>query len=928
MSYLKARNTGKGFSLIEMLISMVIFSIVMGIIYSFLLQTRKDLSEAEVELTLTDSAQTAVNALRKDLYQIGVGRDVQQEQPQILRAGMFDLIFCSDLDREIRNPDKRYGCPDPTLSIPFGAGSPFRPLYFLHDPTVPEDERYTGWDPNTAYGYRNLGAEIVRYSLDSNQDNIVNHLDLEDNIVFEGTRQRTTNPNDFWLFKEWWGCVKDGSGYRNEHSGVHPVAFNVRGLFYSPEGKILPEMNKRHMYPSGVYPSVLFTYWGHFWDTLTVPNDPSDPDWPGEPLDLWGDWGNQDPVALTQPIKSGPDGARNGVLDMHEIERMMTDPLYAEVNLNYMKYVTGVAGESPEGDENGNGIPGENRLDQFIRRIGVNIVVEASSPNPKAPNLNRSNTANPEKPVYYYYKDYEIGIQINPRNLVYSGSPEVDMDQLTPTPIPTHTPTPFPTDTPDPSLPTNTPTTSPTPDPASTHTPTPNPNIYDANDGEVIMGGLDYIYARSIYYKAPTIDSVCDMMGELNYFATFGGHSITHIKPANFCDPVGYFDAWNDLVFATNSTGGSANLFYYKNIPGTGIDGFTNLNSTVVGYNPNDRITSIAAGNLGPFGYVHPDYDEVAVAYHRYTGSSPELSFIEIYALNLTCGDLIPAPYHSPLTVYGPQGRMFKDMVIADFSGNGVGELAVLNNAADGSPQITIYKNIASNDWSDAITLPPLNFYIEGIQCAKLVVGSVLNGNRKYVEPDLIVVAENGQFAVLRNARNGTVSFTEIYYPGVYSTIFDNFNNVAGAVMYDASNFAENDYWPVLAVAGNSDEQFHLAHYDMRTETSVTLMTSASGPLWYSSPLSSTLKGLTYVPLESSPDSVSTYLVVPARIDGFDYVIVSKDPVTYTSLIDSTCSKQLLDTYGGINCITSTRNALSQFLSYMPTPTPEPEPTP
>ncbi|HPQ38881.1 MAG TPA: prepilin-type N-terminal cleavage/methylation domain-containing protein [bacterium] len=226
--FFRRTNQQKGFSLVEMLISMVIFSIVMGIIYTYLLQTKKDIAESEVELNTADNAQTAVNSLRKDLYQIGVGRDSANEQPQLLRAGMYDLIFVADLDRDVRNTDNRYGSIDPTILPPFSSGSPWMPLFFLYDSGIPVDWKYTGYDPDQEYGYKNIGAEIVRYSLDTNSDGRITVQDLEDNIDIETDRTHTFNEQDFWLLKEWWGCIKSGSNYVNQHSGLHPVAFNLR----------------------------------------------------------------------------------------------------------------------------------------------------------------------------------------------------------------------------------------------------------------------------------------------------------------------------------------------------------------------------------------------------------------------------------------------------------------------------------------------------------------------------------------------------------------------------------------------------------------------------------------------------------------------------------------------------------------------------
>ncbi|MBN1878902.1 prepilin-type N-terminal cleavage/methylation domain-containing protein [bacterium] len=918
-------NRHAGFSLVEMLISMVVFSVVMGIIYSFLLQTKKDLSEAEVELDLTDNAQSAINALRKDLYQIGIGRDTEKTQPQILRAGMFDLIFVADLDREVRSTDKRYGSPDPNLPMSFSPGSPFLPIYFLFDPGIPELFRFTGWDPSLSYGYNNLGAEVVRYSLDCNGDNVISSLDLEDNIEMDGAREQTINPNDFWLFKEWWGCYNSSGVYINQHSGRHPVAFNIKGMFYKPTGGTPSGTNSRFIYPDGSYPKILFTYWGHFWNSITDHDDPGDPDWPGEPLDLWGDFGLQNPIQINQPITPGVDGSRDGVLDMNEINEMMSNPNKSEINLLYLAGITGRCAESLTGDENGNGIPGEYRIDQFIRRIGVTLVVEADSPNPKSPNLERSNMTNPSAPGYYYYKDYEVSIQINPRNLIYSGSPLVDMGQMTPTPIPpTSTPLP-PTNTPDPSIPTNTPTNTHTPDPMATPTATPDQLGFDKDDGEVVIGGLNYIYGLSIDRMAPSVSEICALTNSSTYLALFG-YPVTQVEPANFCDLPGSFDPWNDVVMSNNANGGLSNLFYYKHNTESSVNGFSTLHSTSVGYDPSDRITCFATGNIGPFGYVPDEYDEVVVAYHRYNGAPTEKTLIEVMALNYNCGDLISVSNPPPLSL--DTNRIIKDMLIADFDGDGIGELVTMTShfGTEGVSQIRYYPDIFNQGWSTYHEFPILNFGTN-VQCAKLVADTVYTGNAKPIEPDLIIVGENGRFAVITNRRSGTVSPNPFNTTIRYSTsdAFDRFSTVTGAVVYDSNNLS-SVYEPVMAISGNSDvsDNVQLVHYQMTDiATSTIPLANCSGSIWPTPGEIISTKGMSYVPVFGTVNS-DTYLVIPVNVGGIDYATFIKNPVLSSGPVfdpSVSCQLELYSVIGGINCITSTRNELSGDLGTMPTPT-------
>ncbi|MBN1296869.1 prepilin-type N-terminal cleavage/methylation domain-containing protein [bacterium] len=930
----------KGFSLVEMLISMVIFTIVMGIIYSYILQTKKNIAEAEVELNTADNAQTGVNSLRKDLYQIGVGRDSEDGQPMLLRASMYDIIFVADLDREIRDPDKRYGSIDPNNPPPF-SGSPFSVLYYLYNPAILESWKYTGWDRFAEYGYKNIGAEVVRYSLDSNHDTYVNVMDLEDNMSIEGDRTHTFNENDFWLFKEWWGCVKQGSGYINQHSGLHPVAFNLRGMYNSPEGGMSSSTLNRFVYPNGEYPRPLFTYWGHFYNTITANDDPSDEDWPGEPIELWGDWGGLTPT-LNQPSSPDPStGARDGVLSLTEINFMYNNPLFSQINLNYLRSVSGRAGEGETQDLNGNGILGENRLDQFIRRIGVTIVTESDLPNDKKPNLRRSNLTNPSKPVYYYYQDYEVSIQINPRNLAYAGSPEIQMTQMTPTPAPP-TPTPAPpTNTPDPSLPTPTPVNTATPDPM--HTPSPTPvGAYDPRDGEVILGTLAGVLAISIDQNTGMASDVCNLADFWELSAGWG-HDVIDLEPANFCDTLGFFDAWNDLVIANDANNGDANLIYFKHIPNTSINGFTNPRECFVGGLLLDQITCIEVGNIGSFGFVPTEYDEVVVAYRRPGSPTTASYFLEVFFLNNPCGDLIniggDLPVYQQLSEH-----VIKDMVIADFDGDGLGELVTMSNAttSDGIAQIRYYpdlNNTASgwtyfHDWH-------INWGVD-IDCAKILAANTTNEYSAPVEKDLVIVAENGDFRIIQNLRTGIqgsfpfpTSETDFVVP---VAPYDQIINVTGAEVYNKNQNDGTSPDLVLAISGNCpDTEFtHIVHYNLGAGVGApySLCTGPIFPYNPPTPLPPTpvypsvqTIGLAYVPVrEGVSSTINRTLVIPSIVDLFtDYSIALWNPCyglggTNDPYVNCQLELNMIST--SINCLTTTRNEYSDSISSMPTPTP------
>jgi len=925
----------KGFSLVEMLISMVIFSIVMGIIYSYLLQTKKDVAESQVELNTADNAQTAINALRKDLYSIGIGRDAAHGQPQLLRAGMYDLIFVADLDRDIRNTDSRYGSLNRNVStISFSPGSPFMPLFFLYNTGIPADFRYTGWDESASYGTDNFGAEIVRYSLDMNNDGIINNADLENNFMFgsDEDRMHTENPNDFWLNKEWWGVYKLAPGsFVNQHSGNHPVAFNLRGMFYNAQSPMPISNLNRFTYPNNQYPAPLFTYWGHFINTITANDSPSDKDWPGEPIELWGDWGGQQPM-FNQP--STPDlltGARDGVLNQNEINFLYSNTLFTQVNLNYMRAASSVVGEGEGQDWNGNGIPNEQRLDQFIRRIGVTVVTESDSPNREKPNLNRSNLSNAASPHYYFYQDYELSVQVNPRNLAYGGSPKIDLSQMTPTPQPP-TPTPQPpTATPDPSLPTLPPTITPPPTPTAATT----PGLYDPYDGQVAVGtNSKMMRLFCIDNDAATAEDICNQVLMTEQFVSTD--TVIDMEPANFCDSIGYFDEWNDLVVATNAMG-TYNLFMYRHQANTGIEGIFYNSNRIVGTEIQDQISCIEVGNVGSFGYVDASYDEVIVAYRR--PGPPERVFLEVFFLNSECGDLINSGSILPALDI-PTDLTIKDMLVSDFDGDGFGELVVMwnNIPSQGGSQIRYYPDInnRADGWLDFT-----EWFIdwgEDVECAKLIAANAMMGYPQTVEKDLIVVAENGDFRIIQNERTGhqgTLPFPTD--PMVFhkpANVNFPMTNVSDAVVYNLQQF-DTAYEPVLAILENSDvsEYYHMVHYHVSDPMNIFEETAGIGPIFhYATPIPPATPeypivqpvSMSYVPTEQG-SLRNRNLIIPARLNLASYyffAIMNPCIFSTTSLPPANCSFELSSTVSGYTASATLRSSESEFISYMPTPTP------
>ncbi len=930
----------RGFSLIEMLISMVIFTIVMGIIYSYLLTSKNEISRSETDLDIAKNAEMALRTLREDLYQIGYGRDVDNDQPRILRATPYDLVFCADLDRDIQDTSKRYGSYSNELGIPSSSTSDFtaiRPLVaFAH--SAP----YWGWDRAVEYGSRQLGAEIVRYSLDYNNDGIIDYQNDSEDAITGPDPELTHNQNkaDFYLNKEWWGCIYDSEsrGYRNAYAGVHPVAYNIRGNLYNPNYAYSDTERADYIYPNNEWPMVLFTYWGHFINTETPNDDPTDEEWDGEPLDLWGDWGGQMPPNSLDPhpVNIGNSVRGDGKLDSVELKFMFThiNGIFSRVTM--LQIPSGGIGEIPTDpntrDWNGNGILGENRLDQFIRRIGVTVIAEAGSPDPQNPNLKRSNMQNANNPQIYPFRDYEVSIEINPQNLVYSGSPQLRFTPSTSTPVPS-TPTPVPpTATTVPGEPTSTPEDSPTPTPTVSGgdaTPTPPSSAFDPEDDEIILGSTGSIVAVGLPRDGSRSDgSLCDV-NFWEYPLANSTDIVIAMEGANLCDNPIISDKWNDLVYATNNNIGP-NLHYMQHLSRRGIDGFEAKSSIRVPSVPMHRITAIAVGDVGHIsGLGLPETPEIIVAYRSTLGGR---SYITVVTLDQLCGNLIEATC-PPFELSNIWGRSFIDLEVADTDGDGVGEiLAITDSGLSTTPQVYVFNyRDAYNDrceWD--VVLEASGLFGLAERPAKVAAGYILSSPPN--PPDVIVASEMGNLRIFRN-RYPYTGFFSPYNPshsGWQPTIFTSLRDLEVYIPTEPGNPVSSR----IAVFGQGMRDCLLMNYGFMidpTENNMTRFDQCSGPI-YPTPNPVQTPGvptatptpatsiqirpidMEYFTIDRSGEMPVFALAITKNTVDRELVLIT-NPCQTTELLEECCIIPLDSTIlrNQVNCITSTKNRQTEF---------------
>ncbi|HPQ40761.1 MAG TPA: hypothetical protein PLV45_10345, partial [bacterium] len=329
-------------------------------------------------------------------------------------------------------------------------------------------------------------------------------------------------------------------------------------------------------------------------------------------------------------------------------------------------------------------------------------------------------------------------------------------------------------------------------------------------------------------------------------------------------------------------------------------------------------------------------------AHHRAGGPLNSHTFIEVYFLNNPCGDLINVGSNLP-TLDILTENVVKDMVVADFDGDGLGELVTMMDykTSDGLPQIRYYPDLNNNadGW--------LNYYEwhidwdEDIQCAAVLAGHAMGYDPLPVEKDLIIVGENGDFRIAYNLRTGVQG--AFPFDGSPTTMnrpvapFKEFTNVTGAAVYSKHDY-EGYYYPLLAITGNtpSTEYTHIVHYDIVDESIVSPWSLCSGPIYPYTPPTPVpptpsypivqTSGMVYCPVQrGTSGTFQRHLVIPANVDLFtEYAIALMNPCFGTSPDDPfvNCQKELNMIQSGVISLGTTRNAESDSISYMPTPTP------
>src|SRR5262245_18003610 len=212
----QGRHT-RGFTLIELMITLTVLAAVMLILLVIMRAAQGSKIATTNQIESAQSARAALDMMTRDLRSAGYGADrdyLPAPQPPIAYIDSVQVLINENLAPSTAGTDT---VPKPPLAYnPAGAPRPF-PL------------NGTSWQPPIKY---RRGAEVVRWTLDLNNDGQVNANDINDPNGADA--RRTNNPNDYVLIRQVYGD-STGSVANNNGGGLERVA-----LVRAPGGTVPP----------------------------------------------------------------------------------------------------------------------------------------------------------------------------------------------------------------------------------------------------------------------------------------------------------------------------------------------------------------------------------------------------------------------------------------------------------------------------------------------------------------------------------------------------------------------------------------------------------------------------------------------------------------------------------------------------------------
>jgi len=211
----RVRVPRSGFTLIELMVTLTVLSVVLIVLGTVMLSASRSRTTTTNQIEAVQAARAAVDILARDLRSAGFGSDQDDVNPQpaIAYIDSMQILLCAN---QAPYPDTGAVHLAPLAYNPTGNPKPY-PL------------NGTPWTPPVRYA---TGAELIRWTLDVNNDGAVDSYDLSDPNGIDA--RRTPNPDDFVLVRQVWGD-STGNVAKNNGGASERIA-----LIRKPGGTVKP----------------------------------------------------------------------------------------------------------------------------------------------------------------------------------------------------------------------------------------------------------------------------------------------------------------------------------------------------------------------------------------------------------------------------------------------------------------------------------------------------------------------------------------------------------------------------------------------------------------------------------------------------------------------------------------------------------------
>jgi prepilin-type N-terminal cleavage/methylation domain-containing protein len=410
----QASSGQRGFTLIEMLVSLAVTALIAVMLMQSLVKTAKRSHDELQDRTMQNAARLALSRVSKEIENLGVDTYVSPDkrQPKLVYAGPYQIVFNADMDSDLDPNDAsnpRLG-PINTGSTNFTQVGDAGTGLLLYSPT----DSFTRTDRPVL----SQGAETIVIGLDHN-------LDFNGKVEPFDTVSDNDSENAFWSSTALWNGL-DMSRFATPNPYDHVLIRRVIG-YSAPDND---NVRRWEILALGIHP------WLHSDDASVNYGYPSDSAFtrtpPFVPPLLFQYWGyfcqEPDPNGIARPKEClFNDGNEDGFIDESELDNWTGD--VANGNWSESDPPDVDAGGQPipgsGGDHNADGV--QNRsIDEVLTKIVVTINVEAPLPTQGEPNMRRSDVDGngiidgDERP--YYYKDVTVTQTVIPKNVHLDGT--------------------------------------------------------------------------------------------------------------------------------------------------------------------------------------------------------------------------------------------------------------------------------------------------------------------------------------------------------------------------------------------------------------------------------------------------------------------------------------------------------------------------